>query len=75
MSLLLPQSQVGTVLSARPFDIHGDPYVDLALMLDTQPDTPVTGRLAASECPAGLAPGERVEARFVMGVITRVARA
>ena len=74
MSLLLPQTQAGTVPSARPLDIHGDGYVDIALILDAQPDAPVTGRLAATECPADLAPGEPVEARFVMSVITRLIR-
>jgi len=75
VSLLLPQTRSGTVQSARLVDIHGDRYVDVALLLDDAGAAPVTGRVSATECPPGLAPGERVEARFMMGVITRVSRA
>ena len=75
MSLLLPQTRTGTVQSVRPVDIHGDRYVDLAILLDDDPATPVAGRVGAMECPADLAAGERVSVRFMMGVITRVSRA
>jgi hypothetical protein len=56
-------------------DIHGDRWVDLAIEFDDAPGAPVSGRVAAGECPAGLAPGERVRARLVMGMMTRVDRA
>jgi hypothetical protein len=55
-------------------DIHGDRYVDVALALDDSVATPVTGRVSATECPADLAPGERVRASFTMGIITRIMR-
>ena len=75
MSLLLPQTRTGTVRSATPVNIHGDRFVDLAVALDGEPGPPATGRVGASECPEGLAPGERASVRFVMGVMVRVARA
>ena len=75
MSLLLPQTRTGTVLSTRLVDIHGDRYVDVALALYGGDAPAVTGRVSATECPGDLAAGERVSARFTLGVITRVARA
>lgn len=75
MSFLLPQTRTGTVRSVRPVDIHGDRYVDLTVSLDDLGEAPVTGRVGAMECPADLAPGERVSLSFTMGVITKVSRA
>jgi hypothetical protein len=76
MSLLLPQERAGTVRAMRPVDIHGDRYVDLSVELDEAAGstTPSTGRISAGECPADLAPGDRVSVRFVMGVMVRVSR-
>lgn len=75
MSLLLPQTRTGTARRVAPVSIHGDRYVDLEIALDDSPERPVTGRVPASECPADLAAGERIAARFVMGVVVRVERA
>jgi len=74
MSLLLPQTKLGTIRALRPLDIHGDRYVDVQLALDETPGQHFVGRVAASECPSGLAAGDRVEARFTMGVIVRLTR-
>ncbi len=74
VSLLLPQSRAGTVRALTPVNIHGDRYVDVALALDAEPQHPVSGRVSASECPADLAVGHRVEARFVMGVMVKLVR-
>jgi hypothetical protein len=74
MSLLLPQNRAGAIVSATPVSIHGDGYVDVTIALDGEPGPAVTGRLGDSDCPAALAPGERVSARFVMGVMVRLAR-
>jgi hypothetical protein len=74
MSLLLPQTRAGTIRAAMPLDIHGDRYVDVVVALDDDPGPPATGRVSATECPADLSPGDRVQVRFVMGVIVRVAR-
>jgi hypothetical protein len=74
MSLLLPQTRAGVVRSAAPVDIHGDRFVDVAVALDGESGPPVAGRVSATECPAALAPGERVSVRFVMGVMVKVAR-
>jgi hypothetical protein len=71
---LLPQEIVALVHAARPVDIHGDRYVDVTLTAEDAPDTPRTGRVPASECPPDLAPGEKVRARFVMGVMVKVSR-
>ncbi len=73
MSLLLPQSRAGVLRAIRPVDIHGDRWVDLAV--DLEDGVTTTGRLAASELPADLAPGDRVSVRFVMGQMTKVERA
>ncbi len=74
MSLLLPQTRTGTVKSIRLVDIHGDRYVDLAVLLDDAAE-PVTGRVSAMECPPDLANGQRVSVSFTMGIITKVSRA
>ena len=74
MSLLLPQTRTGTVLSAQPIDIHGDRYVDVSVVLEDPGQAPINGRVSAMECPADLNPGERVSVRFTMGVITKVSR-
>jgi hypothetical protein len=74
MSLLLPQTRAGVVRTAAPVNIHGDRFVDLAVVLDGEAGPPATGRVSATECPADLTPGERVSVRFVMGVMVRVAR-
>lgn len=73
MSFLLPQTRTGVVQVVRLLDIHGDRYVDLVLALEGDVAT-ANGRVSQSECPADLAPGDRVSARFTMGVMTRVAR-
>lgn len=76
MNLLLPQSRAASVLDVRAVDIHGDRYVDLTVALDGDAPgaAPHTGRVSASDCPADLQPGDRVEVRFVMGVMTKVVR-
>ena len=74
MSLLLPQTRAGVVVSVRMLEIHGDRYVDLALTLEDYGSAPIAGRVGATECPADLAPGDRVSVSFTMGVITRVRR-
>ena len=74
VSLLLPQTRVGTVQSATPVSIHGDRYVDLAIALEGTAGPPVVGRVGAADCPGSLMQGERVSVRFTMGVMVRVAR-
>lgn len=74
MSFLLPQSRAGTVRRVVPVDLHGDRYVDLVVELDDAPGAPASGRLAAMECPAEIAAGERVVVRFTMGVMVGIAR-
>ena len=74
MSLLLPQSRTCTVLGVQPVEIHGDRYVDVALRVDDAGAEPVRARLSAFDCPKDLAAGERVTARFTMGVVTRLER-
>lgn len=75
MSLLLPQTKLGTIRAMRALDIHGDRYVDVQLVLDDPPGQPFVGRVSASECPPELKAGDRVEARFTMGVMVRLTRA
>ena len=75
MSLLLPQTRTGTVHTARPLEIHGDRYLDVAVLLDDEPAAPVAGRLSAMDCPSGLLPGDRVRVCFTLGVMTRVEHA
>jgi hypothetical protein len=74
VSLLLPQNRAALVLAVQPVDIHGDRYVDVALRFDGYEGPPMTARLGAGDCPVDLQAGERVEARVVMGVVTRLAR-
>ena len=74
VSLLLPQTRPGTVRSATPVSIHGDRYVDLVIALEGDTGPPVVGRVGAEACPESLAPGERVNVRFTIGVMVRVAR-
>jgi len=72
MNLLLPQEREAVLEALRRVDIHGDRYVDVALRFDD--GTAASGRLGAAEVPAGLAAGERVRARFVMGVLVALRR-
>jgi hypothetical protein len=74
VSLLLPQEIACVVRGVRAVDIHGDRYVDVAVETGEQPPRALSGRVPAGECPADLAPGERVSAKFVMGVMVRVMR-
>ena len=74
MNLLLPQTREATVLAARAVDIHGDRFFDVTLRFDEPGVEPVTSRVSATECPHDLAEGERVSARLVLGIVTRVAR-
>jgi len=74
MSLLLPRTVPATVHTVHPLDIHGDRYVDIQLELDDEPGALRSARIGASEFPEGLAPGDRVEARFTMGVLVRLTR-
>ena len=74
MGLLLPQTRPGTVRSATPVSIHGDRYVDVVIALDGESGPPFVGRVGAHDFPASLSPGERVSARFVMGVLVGVSR-
>ena len=73
MSFLLPQTRMGTVQGVRPVDIHGDRYLDVILALEDD-GAIANGRVSVLECPPDLAVGERVAARFTMGVMTRVTR-
>ncbi|MEO7867235.1 MAG: hypothetical protein ABIU54_06325 [Candidatus Eisenbacteria bacterium] len=75
MSFLLPQDRIATIDRMQPVDIHGDRYFDLALVYegDVSGGTRIA-RVSRSECPEGLAPGDRVSVRLVMGVVTRVSR-
>lgn len=75
MSFLLPQERTGVVRLVRPVDIHGDRYVDVAIDVEDAPGESKSGRVAASECPTDLEPGDRVRVRFVMGVMVKVTRA
>lgn len=76
MSFLLPQDRMATVARMQPVDIHGDRYFDLSLVYEGDEATGARmARVGRSECPQGLAAGERVSVRIVMGVVTRVARA
>ena len=72
MNFLLPQTREGVVEGVRLVDIHGDRYLDVALRLDD--GAVANGRVSLLECPADLAVGERVSARFAMGVMTSVKR-
>jgi hypothetical protein len=74
MSFLLPQQRTGSVRFARPVDIHGDRYVDVAIEFDGPPAETKSGRVPVMECAENLTPGERVSARFVMGVMVKVER-
>jgi hypothetical protein len=74
VSLLLPQTRAGTVRSVTPVIIHGDRYVDVVIALEGEAGPPVVGRLGAGDCPEALASGDRVWARFTMGVMVRVTR-
>ncbi len=74
VSLLLPQTRIGTVRSATPVSIHGDRYLDLVIALEGDSGPPVLGRVGADDCPESLAPGERVSVRLTLGVIVRVVR-
>lgn len=74
MSLLIPQTRAGRILSATAIAIHDDRYVDCAIALDGESGPPVSARIGAADCPDALAPGDRVRVRIVMGVVVRMER-
>lgn len=74
MNLLLPQTREATVLAVRAVDIHGDRFLDVTLRFDEPGVEPVTSRVSATECPSDLVEGERISARLVLGIVTRVTR-
>ena len=74
MSLLLPKQVACVVRGVRAVDIHGDRYLDVSVETEETPPSALSGRVPASECPSDLAVGERVSAKFVMGVMVRVKR-
>lgn len=73
MSFLLPQERTGAVQASRAVDLHGDRWFDLLVAFDGDSEAR-TLRIGAADCPSGLAAGERVTVRFVMGVATAVRR-
>lgn len=76
MSFLLPQDRIATLERMQPVDIHGDRYFDLALVYEGETAAGArVARVSQSECPDGLAPGDRVSVHMVLGVVTRIARA
>lgn len=76
MSFLLPQDRFATVDRMQSVDIHGDRYFDLALVYEGDvADGTRLARVSQSECPAGMAAGDRVSVRIVLGVVTRIAHA
>lgn len=75
MSFLLPQTRRATVRGVRPVDIHGDRYVDLTLELDDEAGRTLVARVSSSEAPQGLKTDDRVEARFVAGVVVGIQQA
>ena len=70
----MPQNRSGTVHAVTPVSIHGDRYTDLVIALDDADGPPVLGRVGGNECPEALAAGERVNVRFIMGVMVKVTR-
>lgn len=74
MSFLLPQEKSGTLRAVRAADIHGDRYVDVSVEFDDPAGETRKGRVPVSECPADLVVGERVNVRFMMGVMVKVTR-
>lgn len=75
MSFLLPQTRDARLDAVTPVEIHGDRYLDVRLVFDDPAIPSVGARLGASDCPDALVAGERVRARIVMGVVTRLERA
>ena len=73
MSFLLPQDRFARVQRMQSVDIHGDRYVDLALLYEgDESEGARMARVPRSECPEGLAEGVRVSVRIVVGVVTRL---
>jgi hypothetical protein len=75
VNFLLPRTVLAVVTRVQPVDIHGDRWVDVALASEEPGEPALAGRIAANECPEALAPGERVEARVVMGNLVGLKRA
>ncbi len=74
MNFLLPQTREATVLKVHGVSLHGDRYLDLVLQVDEPGSAPLSVRLGAAECPAGLTEGDKVRARILMGVVVQIER-
>ena len=64
--------EVGTVEAARPFDLHGVTYSDLAIKLDDGRIEEI--RLGPESVPGGLKTGDRVRLIRAGFMIIQVAR-
>jgi hypothetical protein len=60
------------VAEVRPYEIHGSPYVQVALAFPDK--TFATAQLGAESVPDALAPGDQVVVRYAMNVVVALER-
>jgi hypothetical protein len=71
MPLPMIGTWVVTVNAVRPFDIHGDRYLELHVTRADDPSDHLV-RVPQHAVKADLAPGRRVTLTFLMGQVTEV---
>ncbi|MBI2766686.1 MAG: hypothetical protein HYX53_12360 [Chloroflexi bacterium] len=58
----------------QPYDIHGTRYFKILYATKDQPDRMTEGRVAAEGIYRGAQPGDRIDIRFLLGVIDEVTK-
>jgi hypothetical protein len=59
----------------RPFNIHGDPYYELYITKDDQPDQVLALRVAKHAIQSPILQGDTITLTFLMGQVTNVTKA
>jgi hypothetical protein len=73
---MLKGSRAAILRRMQPVSIHGQISLDVFFNDADDPDGPVsTARVGDESVPRDLEPGDRIELRYLMGVVTEIRRA
>ena len=72
---MLKGSRVAILRKVQPVSIHGQISLDVVFSDAGDPDGPVSvARVGGESVPRNLEPGDRIELRYLMGVVTEVTK-
>jgi len=73
---VLKGSRVAILRKTQPVSIHGQVSIDVYFSDADDPDGPVSvARVGDESVPRDLEPGDRIELKYLMGVVTEVRKA